>query len=82
MKMSIETRTDSSAAKGIQTRRGCGKVKHLQAKQLWVQERVQEGDVKVKKVPRAINPSDVMSHSWAGTDYHHFAKMCVVIVRG
>ena len=29
---------DSSAVKGILARRGCGKVKHLEVKQLWFQE--------------------------------------------
>ena len=39
----VNTLNDSSAAKGIQTRGGCGKVKHLDAKQVWVQERVARG---------------------------------------
>ena len=46
----IEISTDSSAAKGIMTRRGCGKVKHIQAKQLWIQEHAINGDVTVFKI--------------------------------
>ena len=38
--MSITILTDASAAKGIASRRGLGKVRHIEVNQLWVQERV------------------------------------------
>ena len=40
----LQLRTDSSAARGIIQRQGCGKVKHLDVKSLWIQEREAEGD--------------------------------------
>ena len=55
---------DSSAAQGIAQRTGCGKVKHLSIRQLWVQERVELGDLKVHKIPRAVNLSDALTHHW------------------
>lgn len=64
----IEVKTDRSAAKGILTRRVCGKVKHLEAKQLWFQERVINGEMKTSKIPRSENPSDNMTHNWLGVD--------------
>ena len=68
--------TDSSAAKGIMTRRGCGKVKHISAKQLWIQEHVINGDVVVNKVPRNDNPSDAFTHNWSAIDSKtHFANL-------
>ena len=33
--------TDSSAAKGIASRKGVGKVKHLSLKELWVQDAIE-----------------------------------------
>ena len=54
--------TDSSAANGIVHREGCGKVKHLECRQLWVQGIVGKGQVTCLKVPRADNPSDAMTH--------------------
>ena len=75
MDLDVITCTDSSAAKGIQTRRGCGKVKHLEAKQLWCQHKVAQGEVKVKKVPRKDNPSDNFTHHWIGSDEQHFLRM-------
>ena len=76
-KVSIKICTDSSAAKGILTRRGCGKVKHLVAKQLWVQEYVIRGEIVVCKIPRDENPSDALTHQWTGSNLPHFKLMGV-----
>jgi hypothetical protein len=56
--------TDSSAAHGALHRQGCGKVKHLACRQLWVQDVVAQGVVKILKVPRLENPSDAFTHYW------------------
>jgi hypothetical protein len=55
--------TDSVAAKGIVMRRGAGRVKHLSVKQLWVQEVVRNRDVCICKVPRDLNPADLLTHA-------------------
>ena len=47
---SITLSTDSSAAKGIATRKGLGKVKHLETRTLWAQDKIDEGIVVVKKI--------------------------------
>ena len=60
--LALKLRTDASAAVGILSRQGVGRVKHLQVRQLWMQERVHEGDLKLIKIPRAVNYSDVMTH--------------------
>ena len=36
----IVVKTDASAAKGIASRRGLGKVRHIDVSQLWLQDRV------------------------------------------
>ena len=73
---SITVKAYSSAAKGIMTRRGCGKIKHLEAKQLWTQEHVITVEIIMVKVPRADNPSDAMTHNWSGVDGNvHFKKL-------
>ena len=56
MKRSFKVKVliDSSAAKGILQRTGCGKVKHLEARQLWVQESVAQKKTEIQKIPRAI----------------------------
>ena len=77
-KLQGEVCTDSSAANGIVHRQGCGKVKHLECRQLWVQEVVSSGTVAVKKIPRDANPGDALTHYWSAADGEkHFAKMNV-----
>ena len=46
----VELRTDSSAGKGMVCRRGLGKMKHVQVCYLWLQERVERGELGVVKV--------------------------------
>ena len=76
-------KTDSSAAKGICTRLGSGKMKHLEVKQLWVQEVVHNKRLKIDKVPRAENPSDLMTHHWVQADaVHHLPAIGVLDGKG
>ena len=53
--------TDSSAAKGMATRKGLGKVRHVEVNQLWVQEKVASGDVELKKVEGVNNLADALT---------------------
>ena len=77
--MEIEIKTDSSAAKGIVHREGCGKVKHLEARQLWLQEHVGNKTISVTKVPRDVNYSDVLTHNWNARDgYRHLTSVSIV----
>ena len=50
--------TDSSAAKRFVCRRGLGKMRHLEMKDLWLQQEVSEGKVIVSKIPGEENPPD------------------------
>ena len=52
---------DSSAAIGICRRTGIGKVRHLATGQLWVQERLKAGDLKLFKIPGEANPGDLLT---------------------
>ena len=53
--------SDSSAARGIAARRGLGKVRHIEVCQLWLQEKVQEGKVRLMRVKGIDNPADVLT---------------------
>ena len=67
---------DSPFANGILHRRGCGNVKHLQVRQLWLQHFVANGVVEVKKVPRDANWTDALTHHWkASEEWRHFESM-------
>ena len=71
----LHLRGDSSAAYGTLQRLGSGKVKHLQTRQLWLQERVFTGAVSVEKVDRKYNWADLLTHGWVQADERHFAAM-------
>ena len=53
--VSISLCTDSSAAKGIASRRGLGKVRHIELCELWLQNQVAQGRISVRKVSGADN---------------------------
>ena len=69
----------SSANHGIITRQGTGKVKHLSARQLWLQERRSSRGVRHKKVPRLYNWSDVLTHHFTKAEAEHrFPRLGVI----
>ena len=51
--------TDSSSARLLVSRQGCGKVRHLSGKILWVQDETHSGEVLVVQVPTAFNVGDI-----------------------
>ena len=57
-KVTLELKSDASAAIGIARRRGVGKVRHIEVNQLWIQDRVFRGDLKLTKVPGQSNLAD------------------------
>ena len=68
----LELRTDASAARGVVERVGAGKVKHLSVKQLWAQDKVAKGEMRIFKIPREINVSDVLTHHWTTAEGEKF----------
>ena len=53
--------TDASAAIGIASRRGLGKVRHVEVSQLWLQQRVADGGLSVQKVDGISNVADALT---------------------
>ena len=53
--------TDSSAAKGMAARKGLGKVRHTEVCQLWLQEKSQDGTIRIRKVKGTDNPADIVT---------------------
>ena len=58
IKLRIRVSTDASAAKGIASRRGLGKVRHIEFHQLWVQDKVSNGEIEIRKVDGKVNLAD------------------------
>ena len=58
--MKIEIQSDSSTANSLTDRLGAGqRTKHIDTKYFWIQERVQDGDLSIKKVPTAKKCANV-----------------------
>ena len=62
-----EIMVDSAAAIGVMERRGCGKMRHARVGMLWMQELVENEDLRVAKVPGTQNPADLMTKHLAFT---------------
>ena len=52
--MKVEIQSDRSTANSLTDRLGAGqRTKHIDTRCFWIQERVQDGDLSIKKVPTA-----------------------------
>ena len=57
----IVLHVDANAAIGIASRRGLGKIRHIETQELWLQEHVRSGNIILVKVPGSENPADLMT---------------------
>jgi len=68
--------TDSSAAKGISKRHGVGRPKHLELKELWVQDKVVEKvELEVRKIGTDKNGSDIGTKALDGNRITQLVEM-------
>ena len=58
VEVEVQVNTDSSAAKSITARKGAGRVRHIEVRELWVQDRVAKGELKIVKVKGEDNVAD------------------------
>ena len=80
--LKLEVLSDSSAARGFSQRKGLGKMRHIQARYLWVQERVHEGHLKITAIKGTQNPADVLTKPVSGQlRKKHLEKIGFVPVR-
>ena len=69
---------DSSAAKSFVSKRGAGKMRHMEVRWLWLQEEVRRGRVKVEKVWGPWNPADLMTKYLTGKEVdERLERMCL-----
>ena len=64
----VHVKSDATAAIGMAHRLGLGKVRHLAVADLWIQERVRAGDIKLSKWPGKENPADQQTKHVAADD--------------
>ena len=61
VKVPLRVWTDSSAAMGICSRQGLGKLRHLDTHTLWIQQAVRSKRVDLRKVLGTENPADLLT---------------------
>ena len=61
----LKLKTDSAAAKGMCTRRGLGRQRHISTRYLWLQDRISRGDLAIEKVGTADQRSDFLTKATA-----------------
>ena len=71
----IHVYSDSSAARAVVARRGCGRMKHLQVRDLWLQDQLRDGRIEVRCVGTDVNPADLFTKSFAGPRFRVLVKL-------
>lgn len=72
---------DASAAVGIISRRGIGKVRHQDANHLWIQEVAASQRAKFKKASGVANPADIITNDFPRIDIDEHVKAMSVLCR-
>ena len=57
----VVLRTDRSTAMGVTSRQGLGKLRHLDVRNLWLQQKLREKALDIKQVPSMENWSDMFT---------------------
>ena len=74
--------TDSSAAKSAVSKRGLGKMRHIELKYLWIQEAVQRKRIYMKKIWGKTNPADHLTKAQSKKEYEELLKKVGGKLRG
>ena len=78
--LTLELKTDASAARGVILRQGVGKARHIQVKQLWLQGNVAAGELTIVKIPRVENCADALTHPWGASDLPFWEVMGICFI--
>ena len=65
--MPIRIWVDSTAAKGMASRTGLGKARHLEVSYLWVQQALKAQKFIIKRISGLLNPADILTRPLSST---------------
>ncbi len=57
----IEVLTDSTSAQQLCARTGLGRIKHLNIRLLWIQDKIKSGEISIGRVPTQDNLADILT---------------------
>ena len=72
--------SDSSAARAMTARTGSGRVKHVEARYLWLQERVRKKQFSVGCIDTSHNTADLGTKFRSGERLQEFVRMMPIVV--
>ncbi len=81
MTVEVQANTDSSAAKSITSRKGSGRVRHVEVRDMWVQERVARGELKIVKVRGEDSVADGLTKHVEKPKMEQYLKVCGFVKR-
>ena len=81
IEVDIEVHTDATAAKGIASRKGLGKLRHIETNQLWIQDKTKDGTLKVYKCKGTDNPADALTKPVKNEDMQWHLKLSGLSLR-
>ncbi len=83
LEVELHANTDSSAARSISSRKGAGRVRHVEVREMWVPERVRRGELPIVKVRGKENVADGLTkHVERGKIEMHMQKCGFVLCDG
>ena len=75
VRFKVHVHTDAEAAKGIASRTGLGRTRHIEVHYLWVQEKVRNGEVILHKVKGTVNPADLFTKYLTAPIIHKLVEL-------
>ena len=78
----VTLRSDSSAARQFAKRRGLGKMRHIQTRHLWLQDRVRLGHLRLATVLGTENPANLLTKALTRPEVDWHLSMLRVLARG
>jgi hypothetical protein len=74
-KLDIIIETDSSAARCVAMRQGIGRIRHLEVRQIYMQQLVKSERLIVKKLPGVDNTADLGTKAVTAATFYHLIEL-------
>ncbi len=81
VEVEVQVNTASSSAKSVATRRGAGRARRIEARELWVQERAVKGELTIIKVTGENHVADVLTKHVERSKMDEHMMSCVFVRR-
>ena len=75
MKVKIRIQSDSSSAVMVTAKRGLGLLRHIQVRQLWLQEETRAGRITVEHVTGETNVADLLTKALPTARFYYLAEL-------